>query len=110
MPSGAIAREVAKSIAARVKNPRAPLNEISMAYMSAVCIASTGKNMLNGTAAAMVMDPIVPNPAKYPNPGHRNPRSTRGEIGLFGHWEKLMLHYLFIYKANALPGWQLIPE
>jgi len=23
---------------------------------------------------------------------------------------KLMLHYLFIYKAKALPGWQLIPK
>lgn len=110
MPSGAIAREVAKSIAARVKDPQAPLNEISMADMSAICIASTGKNMVNGTAAAMVMDPIVPNPAKYPNRGHRNPVTTRGEIGLFGHWEKLMIHYLFIYKAKALPGWQLIPE
>lgn len=111
MPSGAIAREVAKSIAARVKDPNAPLNEISMAEMSAICIASTGKNMVNGTAAAMVMDPIVPNPRKYPNSlGHRNPVTTRGEIGLFGHWEKLMIHYLFVYKANALPGWQLIPE
>ena len=110
MPSGAIAREVAHSIAARVTDPSAPLKKISMAEMSAICIASTGKNMVNGTAAAMVMDPIVPNPAKYPNRGHRNPSTTRGEIGLFGHWEKLMIHYMFIYKAKALPGWQLIPE
>ena len=34
----------------------------------------------------------------------------RGELGLHGHWVKLMLHYLFIYKAKARPGWQLIPE
>lgn len=110
MPSGSIAREVAKSIAARIKDPSAPLNKISMAEMSSVCIASTGKGLVNGTAAAIIMDPIVPNPAKYPNAGHRNLQATRGEIGLFGHWEKLMLHYLFIYKAKALPGWQLIPE
>ena len=34
----------------------------------------------------------------------------RGELGLHGHWVKLMLHYLFIYKAKARLGWQLIPE
>jgi sulfide:quinone oxidoreductase len=26
------------------------------------------------------------------------------------HWIKLLLHYLFIYKAKARPGWHLIPE
>ena len=37
-------------------------------------------------------------------------RETRGELGLHGHWVKLMLHYLFLYKAKARPGWQFIPE
>jgi sulfide:quinone oxidoreductase len=31
-------------------------------------------------------------------------------MGLAGHWIKHMLHFLFIYKAKALPGWSLIPE
>ena len=36
--------------------------------------------------------------------------STRGEIGLSGHWVKLMLHHLFLHKAKARLGWQFIPE
>jgi sulfide:quinone oxidoreductase len=36
--------------------------------------------------------------------------NTRGEIGLAGHWAKLMLHHLFIHKAKARWGWQFIPE
>lgn len=45
-----------------------------------------------------------------PYPTGRDARETQGALGLHGHWVKLMLHYLFIYKAKALPGWQLIPE
>ena len=37
-------------------------------------------------------------------------KDTYGEIGLAGHWVKPLLHYLFIYKAKARPGWFLIPE
>ena len=40
----------------------------------------------------------------------RDLADTRGEIGLSGHWAKLMLHHLFIHKAKARLGWQLIPE
>jgi sulfide:quinone oxidoreductase len=29
---------------------------------------------------------------------------------LAGHWIKLILHYMFLYKAHLLPGWWLIPE
>ncbi len=111
MPSGVIARQVSRSIAALVKEGEdAPLYQASMAEMGATCIASTGNSMLDGTAAGMVMDPVIPNAKKYPNKGHRHPTRTRGEIGLFGHWEKLAIHYAFIYKAHALPGWMLIPE
>jgi sulfide:quinone oxidoreductase len=76
--------------------------------MGAVCVASAGSGLTRGSAAAMIMDPVVPDYTKYPT--GRNLATTRGEIGLYGHWSKLMLHYLFIYKAKALPGWQLIPE
>ena len=46
---------------------------------------------------------------KYPSTG-RSLKDTFGEIGLTGHWIKLLLHYMFIYKAKARPGWHLIPE
>ena len=57
----------------------------------------------------MTMYPVVPDLVKYPNTG-RSLKDTFGEIGLAGHWIKLLLHYMFIYKAKALPGWHLIPE
>ncbi len=57
----------------------------------------------------MTMYPVVPDLAKYPNTG-RSLKDTFGEIGLAGHWIKLLLHYLFLYKAKARPGWHLIPE
>lgn len=56
----------------------------------------------------MTVYPVVPDWDRHPT--GRNLRGTRGELGLAGHWVKLMLHYLFIYKAKALPGWPLIPE
>ena len=56
----------------------------------------------------MTMLPVVPDYSVYPT--GRDVTETRGEIGLSGHWVKLMLHHLFLYKAKALPGWQMIPE
>ena len=50
----------------------------------------------------------MPDYAQYPT--GRSLPGTRGEIGLSGHWVKLMLHHLFLYKAKARPGWQFIPE
>lgn len=111
MPSGVIARAVARSIAALIKEgPDAKMYPASMTEIGATCVASTGNSLMNGTAAAMVMDPIIPNRNRYSNKGHRNPKRTRGEIGLFGHWEKLMIHYLFVYKAHGRFGWSIIPE
>ena len=57
----------------------------------------------------MTMYPVVPDLVKYPGTG-RSLDDTFGEIGLAGHWIKLLLHYMFIYKAKARPGWWLIPE
>ena len=57
----------------------------------------------------MTMYPVVPDLVKYPSTG-RSLKDTFGEIGLAGHWIKLLLHYMFIYKAKARPGWHLIPE
>jgi sulfide:quinone oxidoreductase len=89
--------------------PSAQVPTASMADMGAACVASAGNGLKSGSAASMTMYPIVPDYAKYPNTG-RSLNETFGEIGLGGHWIKILLHYMFIYKAKALPGWSLIPE
>ncbi len=109
MPSGIMAKVVAGTIADRIKvGPKAHAHHASMTEMTAVCVASAGNGLFDGSAAAMVMSPVVPDYNKYPL--GRDMKETRGEIGLFGHWTKYILHFLFIYKAKALPGWSLIPE
>lgn len=108
MPSGTIGKAVAETIARRLKNSSAQAVKASMADMGAACVASAGTGMTKGSAAAMTMMPVVPDFDRYPT--GRDLKATKGELGLHGHWMKLMLHYLFIYKAKALPGWQFIPE
>ena len=110
MPSGVMGRVVAESIADRIQHgDQTPLRTASMASMGAACIASAGAGMRTGTAAAMTMYPIVPDYSRFPEAG-RSLTETSGEIGLGAHWTKLLLHYLFLYKAKARPGWYLIPE
>ena len=110
MPSGIMGRTVARTIADRIKaGASAPAHRASMAAMGAACVASAGTGLRRGTAAAMTMFPVVPDFQTYPETG-RNTKDTYGEIGLAGHWIKALLHYLFIYKAKARPGWFLIPE
>ena len=108
MPSGVMGKAVAQTIAKRIKNPNATAVSASMANMGAACVASAGTGLTQGSAAAMTMMPVVPDYVKYPT--GRDIKDTRGDIGLSGHWVKLMLHYLFIYKAKANPFWFLIPE
>ena len=111
MPSGVMGKTVAMTIRDRIKQGASvAAQEASMAKMGAACVASSGTGAFSGSAAAMTMFPVVPDYQKYPKTGGRNFKGTRGEIGLHGHWVKVMLHHLFIYKAKALPGWQLIPE
>ncbi len=110
MPSGIIGKAVARSICDRILNgPDAPLHEISMAHMGAACVASAGKGLFDGTAAAMTIYPVVPDFEKYPGTG-RDTDYTFGEIGLAGHWIKHILHHLFIWKAKLKAGWTMIPE
>ena len=110
MPSGIIGKAVAHSICDRIlKGEEAPLHEASMANMGAACVASAGKGLFTGTAAAMTIYPVVPDFDKYPGTG-RDVDYTFGEIGLAGHWIKHILHHLFIWKAELKPGWTLIPE
>ena len=110
MPSGIMGKLAVLSIKELIKHgDHARLHEASMAKMGAACVASAGSGLTHGSAAAMTMYPIVPDNIKYPNTG-RSLKDTYGEIGLSGHWIKLLLHYMFIYKAKGKPGWFLIPE
>lgn len=109
MPSGVMGKTAAQSIADRIKHGAgAKPHEASMAHMGAACVASAGADLRTGSAAAMTMMPIVPDFDRYPT--GRDLADTRGELGLAGHWVKLMLHHLFIHKAKGRLGWQFIPE
>ena len=85
-------------------------HEAAMPELATACIASTGAHMYRGSAATMTMSPVVPDYESFPDTGGRNIAETKGEIGLAGHWLKRLLHTAFIYKANALPLWFMIPE
>jgi len=109
MPSAEIGKAVAASIADMVRGAPQPTRSASMAEMGAACVASAGANLFTGTAASMTVYPIVPDFARYPLYG-RDLDRTFGEIGLAGHWVKILLHHMFLYKARLRPGWPLIPE
>lgn len=109
MPSATIGKAVARSIVDMIGGAPAPTHEASMANMGAACVASAGASLLRGTAASMTVFPIVPDYKRYPGTG-RDRRGTFGEIGLAGHWLKILLHHAFLHKAKLRPGWSLIPE
>ena len=110
MPSGIMGKLAVISIKELIQGgPNAIVGTASMADMGAACVASAGSGLRMGSAASMTMYPVVPDYVKYPNTG-RSIDDTFGEIGLAGHWIKLALHYMFIYKAKARFGWFLIPE
>ena len=51
----------------------------------------------------MTVFPIVPDFERYPEYG-RDLDCTFGEIGLAGHWIKILLHHMFLYKARLRPA------
>ncbi|MFN8587209.1 MAG: FAD-dependent oxidoreductase [Candidatus Eisenbacteria bacterium] len=109
MPSAMIGKAVAHNVADLLRGGDRPTHTASMAEMGAACVASAGANPFTGTAASMTVFPIVPDFEKYPDYG-RDLGLTFGEIGLAGHWIKILLHHMFLYKARLNPGWTLIPE
>jgi sulfide:quinone oxidoreductase len=109
MPSAGIGKAVARSVVDMVNGAAGPTAHASMAEMGAACVASAGANPFTGTAASMTVFPVVPDFERYPLYG-RDAKRTFGEIGLAGHWIKILLHHMFIYKAKLRPGWPLIPE
>ncbi len=110
MPSGVIGKIVAQNIAHQIKtDTKEHPHEASMAIMGAACIVSAGYGLFRGQAAVMTVKPIVQDWEKYPKWG-RNIKDTVGVVGTAGHWMKLFMHYMFLYKAKAKPFWWLIPE
>lgn len=109
MPSAMIGKAVARSIVDMRGGAAAPTHRASMATMGAACVASAGANPFTGTAVSLTVFPIVPDFERYPVYG-RDLAQTSGEIGLAGHWIKILLHHLFLHKARLRPGWSLIPE
>lgn len=109
MPSATIGRAVARSIVDMIGGAPAPTQEASMATMGAACVASAGASLRRGTAASIMVFPIVPDFERCPEYG-RDLGGTFGEIGLAGHWIKVLLHHAFLRKARLRPGWSLIPE
>ncbi len=110
MPSGIIGKAVAASIRDMIETGATePTHPASMAEMGAACVASTGKGLFNGTAAALTVYPVVPDFEKYPGLG-RDLDYTFGEVGLAGHWIKHILHHMFLHKAKLKTGWTMIPE
>ncbi len=110
MPSGVIGKVVALNIIDRIQTDiQTHRHRASMAKMGAACVVSAGYGLTHGMAATMTVFPIVQDWKKYPRWG-RDLNYTVGEAGLAGHWIKVILHYLFLYKAKARPFWWLIPE
>jgi sulfide:quinone oxidoreductase len=110
MPSAMIGKAVAMSVAdMAMGRSDMPTHHSSMTEMGAACVASAGNSLTKGLAAAITVYPVIPDYDRFPTYG-RDLSYTFGEIGLGAHWIKHFLHYMFMYKAKAMPGWHLIPE
>lgn len=108
MASGVMGRTVAQNIADQVAG-RVPSHHARMSEMPAACSASMGKSIFTGSAASIIMVPIVRDFEKYPEIG-RDLALCDLDVGLAGAWTKRALHTAFMWKLQAKPGWQLIPE
>ena len=109
MVSGIIGRLVAKNVAQMITKGRMTHTE-SMTEMPAACIASMGDSLWDGSAATIIIHPVVPDHTRYPNEDGRDLFVNHMEMGLAGAWMKRVLHSTFIYKLKARPGWKIIPE
>lgn len=111
MPSGITAKLVADNIIDAIKTGKMQLNHKgSMGNMGAACIASAGYGNTKGSGISITTYPIVPDYKKYDKTQGRDIKKTFADMGLAGHWLKLTLHYVFLYKAKMKPFWWLIPE
>lgn len=108
MASGIMGRTVAQNIADQIDG-RPPTHHARMSEMPAACIASMGKSLWSGSAASIIMTPVARDYAKYPQYG-RDLALCDLDVGLGGAWTKMLLHLAFMWKLQAKPGWQMIPE
>lgn len=109
MVSGIIGRIVALNIIDLVKKGRMTHSE-RMTEMAAACIASMGDSLWDGSAAVIMVYPVVPDNRKYPNEQGRDQFVTHMEMGLAGAWMKRMIHTTFMHKLQGRIGWKIIPE
>ncbi|HET9029135.1 MAG TPA: FAD-dependent oxidoreductase [Candidatus Aquilonibacter sp.] len=108
MASGIMGRTVAANIRDQLEG-KPPAHHARMSEMPAACIASMGKSLWNGSAASILMIPVARDFEKYPEYG-RDLSLCDLDVGLGGAWTKRMLHSVFMWKLQAKPGWQMIPE
>ncbi|MGB8247543.1 MAG: FAD-dependent oxidoreductase [Chlorobium sp.] len=109
MISGVIGRVVAFNVIDMIKTGRMTHRE-RMSEMLAVCIASNGKSLWNGSAIVMIIYPIVPDHSRYDNKEGRDMFVTKVERGISGAWLKQMVETTFMHKFQGRIGWQFIPE
>ncbi|MBK7106343.1 MAG: FAD-dependent oxidoreductase [Ignavibacteriae bacterium] len=109
MVSGIIGRIIAKNIIDLIERGRMTHHE-RMSDMAAACIASMGDSLWDGSAATIMMYPVVPDARKFPNEQGRDSFVTHMEMGLAGAWMKRMIHTTFMHKLRARIGWKIIPE
>ncbi len=109
MVSGIIGRIVALNIVDLIEKGRMTHSE-RMTEMYAACIASMGDSLWDGSAATIMIYPVVPDFRRYPNEGGRDMFVTHMEMGLAGAWMKRMIHTTFMHKLQGRIGWKMIPE
>lgn len=109
MVSGIIGRIVGLNIVDLVKRGRMTHSE-RMTEMAAACIASMGDSLWDGSAAVIMVYPVVPDTRRYPNEDGRDQFVTHLEMGLAGAWMKRMIHTTFMHKLRGRVGWKIIPE
>ena len=81
-----------------------------MATMGAACIASAGVGHAHRHGG---LDDDVPDRAGLLHASPRRAAASRtppARSASARPLDQVLLHYLFIYKAKARPGWYLIPE
>lgn len=108
MASGIMGRTVAENITDQIEG-REPSHRMPMSQMPAACIASMGTSLINGSAASIIMVPVARDYETYPDHG-RDLGLCELDVGLAGAWTKRLLHSAFLWKLQAKPGWQMIPE
>ena len=100
---------IAKNIIDLIERGRMTHHE-KMSDMAAACIASMGDSLCDGSAATIMIYPVVPDVRKFPNDQGRDLFVTHMEMGLAGAWMKRMIHTTFMHKLRARIGWKIIPE